>query len=81
MRSRRAGYFRKLCSGIVGLLGLVVGLSLSLVLFVVSLLGSVLLWFRGLYGVFEWLTQPIEQVRRTKQVPQLLLLPPTECCT
>ncbi|CAM9492651.1 unnamed protein product [Ectocarpus sp. 12 AP-2014] len=61
LQSRRAGYFRKLCSGIVGLLGLVVGLSLALVLFVVSLLGSVLLWFRGLYGVFEWLTQPIEQ--------------------
>ncbi|CAN0155634.1 unnamed protein product [Ectocarpus sp. 6 AP-2014] len=61
LRSRRAGYFRKFCSGIVGPLGLVVGLSLALVLVVVSLLGSVLLWFRGLYEVFEWLTQPIEQ--------------------
>ncbi|CAM9651641.1 unnamed protein product, partial [Ectocarpus fasciculatus] len=60
-RSRPAGYFRKLCSGIFGLLGLVIGLFMALVLFVVAVVGSVLLWLRGLYGVIEWLMQPIKQ--------------------
>jgi len=48
------GYHWQLLAALMGLLAFAFGLVVALVFCTLCIAGSVVLWFRGLYGVIEW---------------------------